>query len=526
MIIRKPYAFFIKHFRLIHFILSFLMIYCLYYSKRLLDFFNTYINQNLNLKGQELASIYIPGLYQILPILIIIVLTVILVVMILKKKPMVLYIINIASMIFTTVIVLISKTTLLTLEDTLITPRTLMLTRDMVMLSFMIQAVLTIVVLVRSVGFDIKKFDFKQDLKELEIDEEDREEIEVEFNFDKNKARRELRRKIRFLKYAYKENKLFAHILIASISGLIFLSGVIFIINIERPINENQYITLNGVMLKIKNSYMTTTDYKGKIIDEDSIFVVLKTEFKMINPSIKEIDSATLKLSVGNYSYIPVYEYKQSFTDFGNVFVGEKLSNEVEEKVLVYKIPKQLKDEKIEFAFVDKNTLENKIIKLNIKELNEIKENGNSKLGEILEFKDSIISSYQMKIDGYFIQKKYKLNYNFCYLNECFESYEYLVPSIDTNIDKAILRLNGYIKMEEKTPRLNNLYDVINIFGSINYTVSGISKTNQIELKKVISTKKKEDNVYYIEVPIDTMNADNISLIFKVRDKKYEYILK
>ena len=80
--------------------------------------------------------------------------------------------------------------------------------------------------------------------------------------------------------------------------------------------------------------------------------------------------------------------------------------------------------------------------------------------------------------------------------------------------------------MEEKTPRLNNLYDVINIFGSINYTVSGISKTNQIELKKVISTKKKEDNVYYIEVPIDTMNADNISLIFKVRDKKYEYILK
>jgi len=118
------------------------------------------------------------------------------------------------------------------------------------------------------------------------------------------------------------------------------------------------------------------------------------------------------------------------------------------------------------------------------------------------------------------------LNYNFCYLNECFDSYEYLVPSIDSNTDKAILRLNGYIKMDEKTPKLNDLYDIINTFGSINYTVSGVDKTNQIELKKVVSTKKKEENVYYIEVPIDTMNADNISLIFKIRDKKYEYILK
>jgi len=525
MIIRKPYAFFIKHFRLIHFILSFLMVYCLYYSKRLLDFFNTYINQNLNLKGQELASIYVPNLYLILPILIIIVLTVILVVMILKKKPMMLYIFNIASMIFATVIIVISKMTLTTLETTLITPRTLMLTRDMVMLSFMIQVVLTVIVLVRSIGFDIKKFDFKQDLKELEIDEEDREEIEVEFNFDKNKARRELRRKIRFLKYAYKENKLFAHILIASISGLILLSGIIFVINIERPISENQYITLNGITLKIKNSYMTTTDYKGKTIDEDSVFVILKTEFKTFN-NTKEVDSATLKLSVGNYSYIPSYEYKQSFIDFGTVYAGEILSKEVEEKVLVYKIPKQLKDEKISFAYVDKNTLDNKMINLNIKKLSDIKENGSAKLGETLEFKDSIISSYQLKIDGYFIQKKYKLNYNFCYLNECFDSYEYLVPSIDSNTDKAIVRLNGYIKMDEKTPKLNDLYDIINTFGSINYTVSGVDKTNQIELKKVVSTKKKEENVYYIEVPIDTMNADNISLIFKIRDKKYEYILK
>ena len=55
MILRKPYAFLIKHFKFIHIILTFLLSYVFYKSVNLLTFFNEYIgaNQMTNVVGAE-----------------------------------------------------------------------------------------------------------------------------------------------------------------------------------------------------------------------------------------------------------------------------------------------------------------------------------------------------------------------------------------------------------------------------------------------------------------------------------------
>ena len=116
MILRKPYAFFIKHFKLMHIILSVLVCYSLYNTKELLEFFNEYAKTIINVTGQNLYEILIPGLFHILPFLIIIFSIIILVVLAIKKKPNLFYIINIFIYIYTFIIIEVSNSTLHTMS--------------------------------------------------------------------------------------------------------------------------------------------------------------------------------------------------------------------------------------------------------------------------------------------------------------------------------------------------------------------------------------------------------------------------
>ena len=267
MILRKPYAFFIKHFKLIHIILAVLVCYSIYRTKLLLDFFNEYSATIINVQGQDLATPLIPFLYQIIPLLIAIVATVVLVVMIVKKKPYIFYIITIAISIFSLVIIQVSKTVLLDLSETILDSRTIMLVRDLITVSFITQLFSIIIIIIRATGFDVKKFDFKTDLKDLEISEEDREEVEIQIKFDANKNIRGIRRRIRFLKYAYKENKLIFNSIFTLAGAFIIFLVVFTITNTEKIIEQNVYFSGNNFSVNLVDSYLVNTNYKGQLIN-------------------------------------------------------------------------------------------------------------------------------------------------------------------------------------------------------------------------------------------------------------------
>ena len=61
MILRRPYAFLIKHFRLIHLILFVLFGYITYKANNMLSFFKEYISNNGNIvfNSSEYISYYI-----------------------------------------------------------------------------------------------------------------------------------------------------------------------------------------------------------------------------------------------------------------------------------------------------------------------------------------------------------------------------------------------------------------------------------------------------------------------------------
>ena len=64
MILRKPYAFLIKHFRLIHLVLSILFLYLLFQTGNINGFFNDFVNAGYVTNEVNIASTYIhPYIY-------------------------------------------------------------------------------------------------------------------------------------------------------------------------------------------------------------------------------------------------------------------------------------------------------------------------------------------------------------------------------------------------------------------------------------------------------------------------------
>ena len=532
MILRKPYAFFIKHFKLIHLVLAVFAFYSIYKTKLLLDFFNEYSLATINVAGQDLITPLLPTLFQIIPILIIIFSIVVLVVMAYKKKPYLFYIITIIIYVYVIIITQVSKGTLNTLYTTLIDVRTIRLIRDLITIAFATQIFSLVIILVRATGFDVKKFDFKSDLKELNVSEEDREEVEVQINFDPNKKLRNIRKKIRYLKYGYKENRLFFNsiFIVATIS--LVLVVILTVFNGDKIIKQNVYFYGNNFTVKLTDSYLVNTDYKGRVIDDDYYYLLLKLEIKNNTNRTFGLDIATTKILIDNYTYTPTTKNSSRFFDFGKIYQNENIGQEFENKILVYEIPKELINDEIIFSFVDKNTLDKdgnlastKVL-IEYQDLTGISSRETVNLTEDLSLEDSILSDYKININSFEVANSYKLEYNFCISNECYRSYEYLKSSITSNYDKVLLKINGSLVKQNNIDNIYDLYDFIEYFGNLSYVIDGKRKVQNIQFKEVKSKKVNQENTYYIEVLKEVENASSVSLLFTIRNRNYEYVLK
>lgn len=532
MVLRKPYAFFIKHFKLIHLILAILSIYATTQTYKLLSFFNDYIYKTVSVVGQDLIGTLYTSFMTFGPILIIILTITIMVIMIIKEKPYTFYIINILIFIFALVIFQINQSTLYDMQISLLDIRKIRIVRDLTLVSFILQIFSSIIIGIRGTGFDVKKFDFVKDLQELEINEEDREEFEVDFSVDKNKTQRKLKYQIRKLKYIFKENRLtflVVTLFILLVSGFLVYN---YIRTRPRVLNQGEIFTGNGLSLSIENSYLTKKDYTGKDIEDDFSFLVLQLKVINLNKNKNDIPFASSKIVIGNYSYTPTLEYKEYLFDFGNIYQNEVISEEYTYQTLVYKIPTLLTDEEIMFNYVNKVNSNEKFFKnkvrINYINIDEQTDKKTYQLGEEINFENLPFKNYKIKIDSYEIKSKFKLEYDYCYKNECIKSYEYVKPSLTSNYDKTLLKLNGTYNLTDEVniEGIFDLFDLIEKFGYLKYELNNETKTQNVKFKEVTSNKLKEKNTYYVEVLKEVEKASKISLIIKIRNQTYEYVLK
>ena len=91
MVFKKPYAFLIKHFRLIHALLILPIIYILYRTSRIVTFFNAYAKDGNYEYANNLAANYVNVWMYLAVVLILVVGVIITYLFIIKKKSIKLY---------------------------------------------------------------------------------------------------------------------------------------------------------------------------------------------------------------------------------------------------------------------------------------------------------------------------------------------------------------------------------------------------------------------------------------------------
>ena len=523
MVLRKPYKFLIKHFRLIHLILAFLSGYLITKTSNLMGFFNDYLNNSETLVGTGTSNEYFSALMIVSASIVLIGSIIILVLMKIKDKPIIFYIINTIAYLLIVIVYFYDKSIIGSLELKVLDIRTIKLASDLTLICFMVQIFSTIILGIRGIGFNLKKFDFDQD--SFEISDKDNEEFEFDLNIDSNEYKRNLNRTLRDLRYTYQENKFYINIIMLI---LIIIIGILIYLNFgvyHKVYKQNEVINASDISFTINNSYLTNNNYKNNQITNNYLLVA-KIKLKKNTTTKKQFVKERVLLHIGKVLYNPTEKYKEQLIDIGTTYKKQNLTNEFNEYLLVFEIPKKYISKKMILSYSDPYT-GNYNIKLSPKKFDEKQKIVTSKLNEEMKIDNKLINKTKIKITNFEIADKIKANYYFCSSFSCSNnSYEYIIPELD-NYVSSVLKINGNIEFDNVSySNLKDISDFIEIFGSIKYKINGQEKEMNTSIKKLNPTKSNIDNTYYFQIYREIKTASNISLVFTIRNTRYEYILR
>ena len=490
MIVRKPFAFLIKHFKAIHLFLFGLLVYVCYKYNGIVSFLRNYISTG-NGRYDAVNYINYTPIYIILGA--ILVMIIIYYLMKYKDKPKKLYLFSIIGYIAVIILFIFLFNYLRTFSSSIIEQKTLRLYRDISLMGLIFQYIIIVIMLIRGLGFDIKKFNFSKDIQELNIDLTDNEEVELVMGFDTNKTKFKIRRFFREFRYFIKENILFTGL------SLIVIVIILWIIvanytSKNKVYKENEYFGVDFNML-VNGSYLTKEDSSSKklSVGNSSLLVV---KFKISSNHSDVLNPDNFILSIYGKTYSPNNKYCSSLKDIGKCYNKIKLTKQEKEYIFVYLVDDNVLNKKIYLKY-DYGYLTNKnnsVIKVRLNPDNiDDEETTTKRINDTLEFNNSIIGDYKLKIEEYNISDNYEINADIT-----------LMPTSNN----TIIRL----KVSEGN-------DLIDNYALLKYTISGLEYT---------STMKKlyNDNDYsYYEVNNITY-ADSIKLVLNSRHNNYEYILK
>ena len=528
MILRKPYAFFIKYFRIINLVIALLMLALLYQTYVLFNLFNTYVSDYSIIESGFETGDYINIYSFIIPLIIILGNIVVLSVLFIKKKNTKLYLLNVIVYLVTIIIFALDYSNIQTAITAILDVRVSKAMRDLTLFVLIFQIVCLILTSIRAIGFDIKSFDFKKDLEELNITEKDNEEFEVNVNFDSNKTRRNVRRKLRHLNYFYKENKFFINLsvilLAVIVCFMVFINKTIYVSNY----NENEVFAASNYNFNIENAYIITNDNNGNTIRVGKAFVAVK--FKVSSYSKDTLNTGLITLKVGDKSYSKNDKYS-SFDDIGNVYIDEEITKDFNEYVLVYMVP--LDDIKKSMSIKINDDVsyvrgemgaKNIFVKLKPVNLSKNVTSTEYNLGEKINFKGSLLGESTLNIKSMNFSNKFKEEYQFC-SKTCINSYEYITPTATGDYEKALVQIDGTFNKKVNLPNLENLYRFINSYATFEYEINGKWYSDKVD-SEYIKPKVAKTKYTYVEVNNKILNATHIKLIINVRNYSYKYIVK
>lgn len=507
MVIKKPYAYLIKNFKKIHLIITCLLAFVCYKTSNLL----LYLNRLSQGTASRAISInYISNFTIFLIIIAIIGFIIIYILMRYKKKPKLIYLISIIGYIILIIFLLLTHSYLKYIQDEYITQKAIRAYRDLIQIGIYYQYFIIATMLVRGLGFDIKKFDFKKDLQEFEIEEKDNEEIEVDLNLDYNRIDRGVNRTKRELKYYFYENKIFIVTVLGVILFIVLSNFITKNLVIDKEYKQDKLLSVGNYEFQIQDTYITNTNYINNVID-DKKYVVVRFSIKTNQENKVKYNINNLTLEYRGNIYSPDTKLCKKFIDIGNCYDNQSLTNEFKNYILAFDLDKTNIKNKLIFRFRNGNKVYN--FKLKEKE----KFNQEYKINEEIDLTNTHLKDNKYKITSYNINNKFDYTYQNCLsTGECMTHNS----SVSSNIG-LIMELNIESNLNYTTFNLNNAL-FIEYYGTLKYKKEGQEKTSKITNK---TSDKVKDKVY-LEVDQEIQNADNIWIDFDIRGNKIKYILK
>jgi len=405
--------------------------------------------------------------------------------------------------------------------------RDAMILRDLTLIVTLPQFAFLVLAFIRAVGFDIRKFNFSKDLKELDLKEGDNEEFEFVLGLDSYKYARYLRRKLREFKYYILENKFMFTILSGLTAGILIIVIILNFTVYNRTYFKNQKIHANNLTLQVNNSYFTDLDYTGNVIEKDKYFVVINTTFTNSSGLTTVLNLSSYQLKTKNGTVYPTLSRNNYFIDLGAGYAKEKIENDSSATyILVYELDKKQISNKYTLRIVDEinykaGTINSKTKDVTIrpKSYDKINTVDTYKLGDTVTMYESILNNSTLTVNSFSFENKFTYKYEACIRSNCSDKTD--IVTADATKSKTLLLLNGNLVIDENSTFSKNLKTTLSFFDAfvqLKYDNKVSTITN--------ATPKSSVEQFVLQVDEDAKNATTLDLIVIVRNKKYVINLK
>ena len=531
MILRKPYKFLIKNFRLIHLLLFIPVVYLIIRTNIIFGIFNSYVSNSYtsdnisNLAGSNVNA------FMYLAVLLILGVTLsIYFLMKQKEKPTKLY----AGLIIYYIALFIALTlfhdALTTMQTKDMASSTARAYRDISLLISLPQYFFAFYTIFRGLGFDIKSFKFESDLKDLDVSEEDNAEFEFTVGIETYKYKRTIRRFIREFRYYILENK-FVFTCISAITGLIIVTLLYMHFGVyNRSYTKNHSFAHNSFNINVTDSMITTLDYNGKVLKEGKYYLVLQLFIANNSSKNVQLDSDNFRLQLDDGYAVPKLDRSEYFVDVGAPYNGEKIRSGTSKTYnLVYELDKkQVKRsykikilEDIDYKVGDLSA-RYKNLTVRPRRVTDVKKANDYNLKDKIKLVDSSVGDSTIQINDYEITDNYYYTYELCKNDKCREITDFVAAGHGTTkMTPTLLVLDTKLKLDKSTAykkAISSDNDFYEDFITMEY--DGIEViTNNL-------TPSGVDDKVVLQVTDNIKNAKSLKLIITIREKKYKIVLK
>lgn len=327
MVLRRPYAFLIKHFRMIHLIITALLVAIMIITRRVYKYLTIVIGDTVRRYDALDYTNYRLYIYLVLALLLC---GVIFWLLKFKDKPRKMYIAVIAGYIVIGLFMMVVFTYLHGFLNDVPDGKTMRLYRDMLSFLLIFQYVYILIMFVRGLGFDIKKFNFASDVQELNINASDSEEVEINTQIDTTNIARVIRKQNREFGYFFKEFKAIIIPILVIIVLFLGYKGYSYFTAKLKVYKENEVIgSINQV--KVVDSYYSEGSTYDYVIIRFSAYKDGKQE---------RLNTGNLTLQVGKDKYTPDKTLCSKFSNLGNCYKKQYITDEEKEYIVVYGVKK------------------------------------------------------------------------------------------------------------------------------------------------------------------------------------------